>query len=107
MNIYEKLDIWDIYLAEVKFQDRDIWKNRPVLIIEDKITLVISLKMTSHSPREGEYAIKYWKRANLNKPTTVRINKILTLDKSQLIHKIGRLQAEDIEEIKLLIDDLF
>ena len=45
------LNKWDIWLAKIAFEDAsDVIKKRPVLILDDLKCLVLSLKITSHSP---------------------------------------------------------
>lgn len=92
---------WDIYLANVPFEDLSQFKIRPVLILDDTAVLVDCLKMTSHVPRRDEYALKDWKGAGLKKPTTIRMSKRLRLTSKQLIKKLGVLQPIDILEVKL------
>ena len=94
---------WDIFLAEVPFEDLPQSKVRPVLILDESAVLVICLKMTSQSPRRGEYVLQKWQEAGLHKPTTVRISKRMELERSAFIKRIGALQLSDIYEIQRLL----
>jgi len=89
--------VWDVWLANVPFEDLPERKVRPVLIVkhDDDIT-VYCLKMTSHIPRTGEYALIKWQNAGLKKGTTVRVEKLLQLDATFFIRKLGRLDPVDI-----------
>lgn len=91
---------WDIYLANVPFEDLPQSKVRPVVILDDAALIVDCLKMTSHPPRQGEYVLAYWEEAGLRKPTTVRISKRLALDQSRFIKRLGSLHPFDIIEIQ-------
>lgn len=100
-------NIWEIWLANVKFED-DITrvKKRPVLVISPEVSCIISLKITGHAPRsefEGEYRIKKWSEAGLDKESTVRVSKRLLLIQTDFVHKIGRLHPIDIIEIQKLL----
>ena len=99
---------WEIWEAEVQFEESDKSKKRPVLILSETECLVISLKMTSHEARydkmEGEYEIMRWEEAGLLKPTVVQCSKRLQLRKSCITErKYGRLTATDIIGIQALL----
>ena len=95
---------WDIYIAEVPFEDLPQQsKLRPVIILGESAVLVDCLKMTGQTPRRGEYVLQKWKEAGLHKPTTVRISKRLALEKCALRKRIGSLQPVDILEIQKLL----
>ena len=91
---------WDIYIADVPFEDLPETKLRPVVVLEDSVILIDCLKMTSHAPRQGEYVLKRWKEAGLKKPTTVRISKRLLLEPSAFRKHVGSLHPIDILEIQ-------
>ena len=94
---------WELYLAKVPFEDMPVSKYRPVVILENKGTTVLCLKMTSKPPREGEYILQEWASAGLLKATTVRISKVLSLPKENFVKRIGFLALKDIIEIQKLI----
>lgn len=98
---------WEIWLAKVKFEDNpSVIKKRPVLIISPTVSCIISLKITGHSPRpsyKGEYRIKKWKEAGLDKESTIRVSKKLRLINTDFDYQIGRLQPIDIIEIQKLL----
>ncbi len=103
-------DAWDIYLAWVKYSDVEGGKERPVVIVDDKIAYLICFPITSHDPREGfkgEVPIKKWKEAGLDKPSTIRISGKINLRSTDLLHKIGRLRMTDINAVQMEIDKEF
>lgn len=94
---------WDVCIAAVPYEDLPTVKVRPVVVLEDKIIAVYCLKMTSQSPRKGEYVLQKWREAGLHKPTTVRISKRLQLSADNIIKRIGALHPVDVMEIQKLI----
>ena len=100
----EKWEIWD---AKVKFEDDpDTVKERPVLVIDQSNCFLISLKITSHEPREqyfGEYVIMKWQEAGLSEESTIRCSKRLQLVAGDFIDKRGKLQPIDISNIRALL----
>lgn len=99
---------WDIWLANVRFEDNpEETKLRPVLVIDKQNMFILSFKMTSHTPRQnfyGEYSIKYYKEAGLIKPTVIRLSKKLLLLENEFIHQIGRLHPYDINEVYKILN---
>lgn len=89
----ERYEIWQ---AEVKFEESDGIKERPVMIWNDQIFLV-AYKMTgtNRGDDQDEYRIQYWKEAGLSKPTSIRLRKVLRLTKGDLLYKIGELDKRE------------
>ena len=102
---------WDIQLAKVPFEeDNNIIKKRPVLILDNKVSVILSFKMTSKNPRNnfaGEYKIIEWEKAGLRKPSTVRCSKLLKLNEEYYIKYIGKLQIQDIKNIQIIVKKEF
>lgn len=90
---------WDIYLANVPYEDLPKAKIRPVIILDEQTVLVDCLKMTGQLPRAGEYVLEKWQESGLRKQTTVRISKRLALVPAAFIKRIGSLHPVDIIEI--------
>ena len=96
---------WDVWFATVKFDDSDEKKKRPILILDKKEGLAVSMKMTSHKPRtSSDYALKYWEKAGLDAETTVITSKAYYLHESDLDRKIGRLYTYDRLQIQNIIE---
>lgn len=96
---------WEVWLANVRFEDVPETKKRPVVVTETGEAFIIALKVTSHEPRDawGEYALMEWRTAGLKKQSTVRISKRLRLPKTALVHRIGVLHQADILAIRTII----
>lgn len=101
---------WDIWLAKVEFEENNDFKIRPVLIINNNQCYVLSLKITSHTPRVGQdggYQIICWEKAGLAKPSTVRISKRITLPAESFIKRIGRLEQIDCDNILKIYQGMY
>jgi len=87
---------YEIWWAKVKFEESDDIKERPVMIWNDQVFLV-AYKMTGTDRGDGpdEYRVKYWAEAGLDKPTTIRLQKVLKLTKEDLLYKIGELDKRE------------
>ncbi|MDR0935750.1 MAG: type II toxin-antitoxin system PemK/MazF family toxin [Oscillospiraceae bacterium] len=105
----ENKNAWDIWVADVPFENSDGHKIRPVIILEDSddsVQVVQMMMLTTHTPRLGEYALRYWRESGLHRPTTARISKIIDLPQDSFSYKIGTLNSDDIEEIYRLLTTL-
>lgn len=101
---------WEIWWARVKFEDDPTQiKERPVLIVSDKLAFIISLKITHHEPREdydGEYRVIRWKESGLTQPSTIRYAKKLKLYESDFVSKLGSLHPIDIKNIRIMLTEI-
>ena len=108
--IYKK---WDIILVPFPFTDLSSSKKRPALIISpdrynkesDVVIAFITSKMNLKY-RIDDYKISEWKKANLPKPSMIRM-KFATIDKSVIIKKLGRLLEKDRKKFVGLLIDFF
>ena len=87
---------WDVWLAEVKYEDSDEVKERPVLIYNETEVFIVGFKGTS-SIRKGddEYTLIDWKKAGLLHETNFRLSKKLRIEKSKFKRKIGTITKND------------
>lgn len=77
--------------------------NRPVVVLDENILGVLSVKITKHAPREEDpydTPILYWQEANLRLASTARISKVALLPKDSFIFMIGKLHREDMDRIE-------
>lgn len=90
------MERYEIWRAKVRFEDSDELKERPVLIWNDQVFL-IAYKMTGtdRGDDKDEYRVKYWKEAGLAKPTSIRLRKVLRLEKKDLLCKVGELDKRE------------
>ena len=107
---YEK---WDVVLVPFPFTDLKSTQKRPALIISpneynqklDVVIVFITSKLDLEY-RLGDYLIQEWQKANLPKPSMIRM-KFATVDKSIIVKKLGRLSEKDRNEFKKLLVDFF
>ena len=99
---------WDIWYADVKFEDNDEVKERPVIIIRPDEVYVLSVPITSTPERDvwGEYDITMWASAGLDHPSTARLSKIVHLKRRAFSRRIGRLAAYDVINIQKKLEQL-
>jgi len=87
---------WEIWDADVKYEDAELYKKRPVLIIDAKQEIAVALKMTGQAPRTAdEYIIKEWQKSSLDKPTTIRTSKVLKIKDNVLVKKRGSILSKE------------
>jgi len=97
---------WELWYANVKYEDMDFYQDRLVLVVDTTDGIyILALKVTSTPQRSewGEYDITKWKSAGLDNPSTVRCSHSLNLMQKDFRRKIGDLQFEDISRIMDLI----
>ena len=89
----KKYEIWD---ARVRFEGTTEVKVRPVMIWNDS-AFIIAYKMTGTDRGDNarEFKIEHWKEAGLDKPTSIRISKILRFEKHDMVQKRGELDQRD------------
>ena len=99
---------WEIWLAEVMFEETSEVKKRPVLVIDDTDFYYVEVaRITSHISRKWDwfdYEIKEWEKAGLKKPSTIRLDRIISMSNNRLIHKIGELQQEDRWRVQIILN---
>ena len=100
------IKVWDIYDIKLQFEETDNkYKIRPVLMLDEINKIYCTLKITGNTEREGlgEYKIKLWKEAGLDKKSNIRLEKFFTISENQIFTKRGVLQLQDRKD---LIDQL-
>lgn len=98
---------WEIYWAEVKFEETEETKTRPVVIINDTMAFVLAFGVYSQIPRPGmnDYVIRDWEKAGLQHQSTIHTDRMIKIDKSKVSNKIGELSKRD-SMILALYNDL-
>lgn len=77
--------------------------NRPLIVLDENVLGVLSVKITKHYPRvEDSYDIPilYWEEAGLRLASTARVSKVTLLSKDSFIFKIGDLLDEDMKRVE-------
>ncbi|WP_304089022.1 type II toxin-antitoxin system PemK/MazF family toxin [Phascolarctobacterium succinatutens] len=100
---------WEVWLADVRFEDKpEISKRRPVIVFDKQQVYIVSMKVTGQPPKNSktDYVLQRWQEAGLDTVSIVQITKQLKLVRSDFICKIGKLQIKDIMEIKVRLMNL-
>ncbi len=95
----------EIYWADLNpVRGREQAGSRPVLVIShdifnEKSGTVIAIAITSREPRAGFPLSLKITSVKLPKPSWVKMGQIRTLSTERLGQKIGRVSAEELEEV--------
>jgi mRNA interferase MazF len=83
-------------------------KARPVLVLMDLGADCLVCRITS-VPHRGllDLPIKHWQEAGLEKPSTVRLSRLVTVEKSILKLQVGKLRADDLARVRTLWNETF
>ena len=87
-----------ILLLFLRFFDGDGAKRRPVLVVHDFGDAdILVVPITSHAARgPGDMTVRNWAGAGLRLPSTVRVEKLATIEKSCVVRVLGTLAEEDL-----------
>ena len=99
--MFNKGEVWFVEFPLEEDNRKTI--NRPVIVLDENILGVLSVKITKHSPRnEDPYdmPILYWQEANLRLSSTARVSKVTLLNQESFIFKIGELHKDDLIRIE-------
>jgi len=94
----------DLVVVEVRFSDASGAKRRPAVVVSDEVfhgglpdilvCPVSSQPRYLRKPGPGDVAIKPWKSVGLHFPSTMRVSKLLAVDKKIVVRILGHLPAE-------------
>ena len=97
------IKVGDVWLVNFPLEeDPSVTFKRPVVVLDTEVLKVLSVKVTKHKPRTNDdfdVPIVYWQEAKLRFQSTARVAKLMNLDKSMFIHKIGELHQDDFNNI--------
>ena len=102
----------DIVLVPVPFSDLSTKKRRPVIVISNNAynrhnADVIVVAMTSN-PSITSFSFRLTApdliEGSLNRPGTVRVDKIYTLARFIIVRKFGRVSPEVVQHVRQVLD---
>ena len=104
----------DLVLIPVPFTDLSSQKRRPVIVVSNdeynrSAPDVVVVAMTSNpAPSRYSFVVTSTDLAegNLNRPGTVRVDKIYTLEKSLIVKTFGRVTESTVDRIHAVLSDL-
>ena len=75
-------DIADIFSVEFPFSDLLGRERRPGLVLAVDTLDALLARLTTRPPRDLNHAaLRFWAKAGLPKPSTVRLTKLVTVDR--------------------------
>lgn len=92
----------DVILVPFPFSDLSGVKKRPALVlaVAGRLQEMICLMLTSLPGKDGlSHSVSNWQAAGLLKPTTARLHRIFTIDRSLVMGKLGSVDAGEYGEI--------
>ena len=104
----------DIVLIPIPFTDLSSQKRRPVIVISNDdynqyAPDVVVVAMTSN-PAPSHYSFIVTSadlaHGNLNRPGTVRVDKIYTLDQTLIVKTFGRVNARTMSRLRAVLREL-
>lgn len=98
-----------VIVVNVPFSDASGAKPRPALVVSADIfhrhlpdLLACPISSQARFPRRpgtGDYPLRDWRAAGLRHPSTVRVSKLLAVDKQIIKRVLGVLSAEDVARV--------
>ena len=88
------------------YQERDVEKRRPAIVIDDDTIAILTVMVTSKD-KNVPYSIelKDWDSVGLPKPSWARIDKIVKIGEWNIDSKIGELSDRDLTKILQLTEE--
>jgi len=95
----------EVLLAWLVFSGGQGAKRRPVLVVRDfgDADLLV-LPITSHPVRTAaDLALSNWQAAGLKLPSTVRVEKLATIEKTWVAKTLGKISATDLVKVREIL----
>lgn len=99
-----------VIVVEVAFSDLSGSKRRPALVVSDEgfhrtlpdliVCPISSQPRYFQKPGPGDCPVGGWRTAGLRRPSTVRISKLLAIDKDIVRRTLGVLPAQDLTVVE-------
>jgi mRNA interferase MazF len=91
----------EIFICRFPFTSGAVSKPRPALVLFDLGLDVVICRITSVA-QSGQLDVPLadWTAAGLAKPSVVRLNRLVTAEKSLLLTRLGELSAADNQAVR-------
>jgi mRNA interferase MazF len=92
----------DIFIFRFPFTSGELSKPRPALVLfQDDPDYVICPVTSVLRAGKSDVAIQSWREVGLEKPSFIRLNRLLTVERKVLTRRIGKLGEADFAAVKL------
>jgi mRNA interferase MazF len=104
----DTVEFGEVYVCVFPFTSAQGAKPRPALVLMDLVQDCLICRITS-APHRGflDAEIVDWRQAGLDKPSTIRLSRLITVEKPILKVRIGKLTANDAERVRTLWNGKF
>ena len=102
------VEFGEVYVCVFPFTSGQEAKARPVLVLMDLGPDCLVCRLTS-VPHRGflDVRVTNWQEAGLEKPSTIRLSRLLTVEKPLLRLRIGSLARQDLDRVRTLWNEKF
>lgn len=99
----------DVVLIEFPHTSTEKTKKRPALVVVDPDDGDILLARICSKSFGSNYetTVQSWGNAGLLLPSFVRLHKLATLQKSMIYKHLGKLENEDLQQIRSKLKEMF
>lgn len=102
------VEFGEVYVCIFPFTSGQNAKARPVLILRDLGADCLVCRITSVSHCGFlDLTVSHWQEAGLEKPSTIRLSRLVTVEKQILKLRIGKLTTGDMERVRTLWNEKF
>ena len=106
-----------VVVVEIAFSNLSGSKRRPALVVSDErfhktlpdliVCPISSQPRFYRRPGPGDCPVKDWRAAGLRRPSTVRVSKLLAIDKGVIRKTLGVLRSHDLTGVEKDIQEAF
>lgn len=99
-----KYNLGEVWWTQFPFQEIDVSKRRPAIVIDENTIVVLAMMVTSKD-KKNPYSIKIddWVDAGLARESWARIDRVVSMDEWRMEKKIGDLSKRDLLKITQLL----
>jgi mRNA interferase MazF len=106
MTIYNK---GDLLIAEFPFAGGRLTKKRPALVLLDSGDADVVLARITTQPHQTGHDVNivHWQSCGLRAPSFIRLHKIVTAEKAQVLRVLGSLHPVDHQNVSTVLNQVF
>ncbi|MCI6648032.1 MAG: type II toxin-antitoxin system PemK/MazF family toxin [Lachnospiraceae bacterium] len=102
-----KYNIGEVWWTYFPFEEINVSKHRPAIIIDDNTIAILAIKVTSKEKENPFYVeIQDWESAGLSKKSWTQIDRIVKMDEWRMDRKIGDLSERDLTKFIQLVMEI-